>query len=228
MTFKASDVVSHVMNKLVTDTNAKMDSTAVTALLGHVVKNWLPMKVYVTDIAGDGSTYRFTCATQFTNWVEDVSQIVAIIYPVGYQGENKMNLDEVRVQRTSTGTQELVCVEVTFSSGYTARVHYTGYHQLTESVSTFADGDFLPLCYRVAHDYCLLLAALYNESSNTSLGADNVKYDTKAAEYRRLAVMYDELAKKFRVRKPRTSAFADWDRKLPDGSNLFFHHPDDR
>lgn len=225
--FLQSAVSTYVMDKLVKDPDTVLDSTKVKAVAVELVKKWKPRKVYTADIAGDGSTYRYSCASYLSNWVDSKSQIVKVNYPVGYQGENLLPLDYLRIQKNSSGLDELLFIDSAFSSGYTGRVHYTGLHVLHATVAastTLQEDDFMQLCWRVAEEYCNLLASHYANKSSTALGADAVDYRSRSREYQALAKKYVDKAKVEAKQEDKSGVFGDWDRKDEISGHGFFFH----
>ena len=229
MGFTLSQISAYVRTYMIKDPDAILGDAAVQAMIAQVVAAWRPLKRHTVDISGDGSTYRYTCASVFTSWIQNVSQITRIVYPTGYQAENILALDTFRIQKNSSDADEVVFIESTFTSGYTARITYSGKHAVTdvEAACTFNDDDFLPLCRKLAYECSMFLASHYAQAAESGIDADNVDYRSRAREQLAIAKELKATFNQEIKQRGKHAAFGDWDRKLY-GRDFFFHGKDDR
>lgn len=123
-------------------------------------------------------------------WIEDVSALQAVEYPLDQPLPSLLPVAEFFVYRAPSSAQ-LRSTVARFTMGDTVRLTYTGAHVLT------ADASSVPTSLREGVE-CLAaarllrqLAAFYAGSTDSTLQADTVQHITQSGEYLRLAKDYE-------------------------------------
>ena len=141
----------------------------------------------VEDLAGNASHDLDLPAS----WTADFSTIVTLEYPIGSIPATILTGDAWQFYRTPSGTKiRLIYDKPAVSSA--VRCEYTLLHDET----TLPVSD-LEAVAALAASFCLRrLAAIYGQTSDSSIQADVVNYRSKSDEYRRLADSYEEVYNK--------------------------------
>ena len=117
-----------------------------------------------------------------TGWVDGLSAISGIEYPIGTVPETLIDRRDWRFYQTPTDTF-IRFSGVRPASDETVRVLYNTLH--TEATASPAD---LEAIANLAASFCCRkLAALYAQTSDPTIQADSVNYRTKSGEYTSLA-----------------------------------------
>lgn len=149
---------------------------AIVAALARYSKH-RPLEV-VEDLDADGTRDLDLPA----GWAPEFSTISSIEYPIGDEPETLLDATDWRLYRTPTGLK-LRFVEAPVAADASVRVTYTRLR--LEADVPAGDLDAVT-CFAAA--ICLrTLAALYGQSSDPTISADVVSYQSKTDTYRRLA-----------------------------------------
>ena len=150
-------------------------------------------KIRVVDVTGT-ATFEYKCTTYLTYWKEGFSTIKTIEYPVDDTDETPdMILDEEMISnyRKSDG-EYFRFLEDEPSATQTFRVNYTAPHVVDNSGSTIDYNDEEAVEMLAASYFCLMLAAAYSSTNDSTISADSVNHRSKAQEFRAQAKEYRE------------------------------------
>lgn len=157
-------------------------AAAVTEALKRYSKN--RPHLLCEDLSGDGSHDLALPA----GWVEGLSAIASVEYPVGVVPEALLDSDMWTLYRTPAATK-LRLLTYTPKATETVRVLYNAAH--TEQTLPVPD---LEAVANLAAAICLRqLASAFGQTTDPSIGADVVNYRSKADEFRRLAEAFERL-----------------------------------
>ncbi|MEA5113023.1 MAG: hypothetical protein VB050_03265 [Geobacteraceae bacterium] len=163
------------------DTGQKLDdpgdyAAAVTEALKRYSKH--RPRLICEDLAGN-STHDLAMPA---GWTEGISAIVSVEYPVGTVPETLLESDDWAEYMTPAG-KKIRLMHDAPSAAEHVRVLYQAVH--TEVTLPATD---LEAVANLGASICQrLLAALYAQTSDPTIGADVVNYRSKADEFRRLA-----------------------------------------
>lgn len=114
-------------------------------------------------------------------WIDDFSQLQSVEYPVGNVPPNKLSNDEYDVQLTPTGKK--IAHKYSFSTGAKVWLEITVRHTLSDVADTIPIDDREAVCCLAGANLCDQLATKYSGDTNSSINADSVNHQSKAAEY---------------------------------------------
>lgn len=123
------------------------------------------------------------------DWVNGMSQIISVEYPISLIPETYLKENEYKVYQANDNSFKIKFSSV-IPSGQTAYVKYTTNYIFSNDSATSPDNDFYAICNIAAYKYLLSLAARYGQSVSPLIKADNVDYNSKTDSYRRLAKEY--------------------------------------
>lgn len=192
-------------------------------------------RVKVVTITGDGVAVTFALPADFE---EGLSTIKQIEYPVDRQDPDYLDADDHQLRRDpTTGVLKLRFRTMVLPLAAKAYVEYTTRHYVLAGVPTVPAGETLadtvpvphrdPVAALAASNGAVMLAALYAQSSDTTISADVVDYKSKSRDYLELA---RALRKQYSVRfgadngVPAASAIGDLDVVLGEGRGARFWH----
>jgi hypothetical protein len=177
------------------DADSKLDDTkwlkaVAAALLEH--SRVRPLEV-VEQITGEGVfDYQLDGSDPaLASWAPGFSQVLEIVYPYDDSEQNPeaLGVEEYRIVKLDTGLW-LRFSYVIPSATESALVSYTTPHTLTDEECTVPDGEADAFADLVAACACEALAALYIQSTDSSISADVVDRRTKSQEYRSQAKLF--------------------------------------
>ena len=182
-------------------------------------------------ITGDAVTVTFALATGFE---ENFSKVERIEYPVGRQEPEYLDETDYLLYRDpTTGLLKLRLTTMVLSVGATAYLAYTQRHHVQSGPPVGETvADTVPLKHRdavatlAASHAAVMLAMVYAQSSDPTIGADSVDHGTKSTDYLALA---KELRLSYGRRMGATdgiiaaSATGDLDVDIQGGIDRFFH-----
>ncbi len=124
-------------------------------------------------------------------WEADFSELISVEYPIGENPPSYIERDTYRLYRKTDGTQEIrfdnalpnANVRIAFSI---KQVVVAG----GQPQDTVPIADREAVCKLAAADLCDQLAALYSNSQDSTIAADAVQYQNKAAQRRAQASSY--------------------------------------
>lgn len=153
------------------------------------------------DKSGDGGKKYEINTTTFTSWVEGFSRIVSIEYPAAAVTDNTMPTLLLPAHDWFDNYWEetkryLLLPNHAPSASEEMRIIYTTPYVFSgdPSVVDTPTQDFYAICALAASYCCGALAAKYGQSMDSTIGADAVRYGTKAGQYERRA---DKLLQKY-------------------------------
>jgi len=167
------------------DTGQKLDdpgdyAAAVTEALKRYSKH--RPRIICEDLTGNGSHDLALPA----GWTEGISAIVSVEYPVGTFPETLLESNDWAEYLTPEG-KKLRLADYAPSAVETVRVLYQTLHSEVTLPATDVEA-----VANLGASICLrLLAALYGQTSDPTIGADVVNYRSKADEFRRLADAFE-------------------------------------
>lgn len=115
-------------------------------------------------------------------WIEGFSRVVQVEYPVDQVPEEILPAGHWKLYRSPAGLKLRLPYE-TPSAAESVRVTFT----VTREEATVVDGDLDAVACLAAAICLRTLAAAYAQTSDSSIQADVVNYQSKADQYRRLA-----------------------------------------
>jgi hypothetical protein len=135
------------------------------------------------DLALTANTYEYLLSL-LTSWVTGVSQIIQVNYPWDTTTQSRPILwTGALVADELAATPKLRFVDISPSTGQTARILYTGRYSLSHTLDTVPTDDFEPTCLYAA---ALALRRLQSSRAGTTdpaIGAGNVIPRTQSQEY---------------------------------------------
>jgi hypothetical protein len=181
----------------------------------------------VQQLSGDGAAFTFALASDFE---ERFSLIESIEYPVDQQEPELLDEGDFGFYRDlTTGVLKLRFFALILAANEKAYVSYTARHTVNDSgqdTAPLADRD--AIADLATAILALELAALYGQTSDSTIGADAVDYRSKSAEYRALAARYEDRYRRH-IGLPEdgplaASAVGDLDLDLGEGLGPRFFH----
>jgi len=178
------------------------------------------------DFAGDGSAYDFSLPS---DWDRALSVVASVEYPQGEREPSYLQRRDWAVYARGTSAEKLRLFRLTPASGETLRLTYTLPHTADESTATVPANDLKALAWLAAAEGCHVLARRYAQTTEPILGADAVNYQSKAAEYTRLA---RELERKYQNHigqkegevSGSSGVSLDWDASLSQSRGNYLTH----
>ena len=173
----------------------------------------------VVDIVGDsGHDYDLPAG-----WVQGFSKVECIEYPVGNVPADYLDAGHFLIYREPTG-DKLRLLSVTPTAAESFRVTYT----VARTATSVLDNDVEPFKWLVAALCCEQLANSYTQTSDPSIKADSVDYNSKGREYAsratRLKKQYlNHLGLKDGPALKPASAILDTNTAYPDGRPRLTH-----
>lgn len=235
MASQISGIRSKVTSRI-QDGAAKLTLTALTGDVDLAILSALaeyqkvkPREV-VVSVAGNGG-FDYLVSSALVAFVDGFSSILSVIAPYSASEQNPSALDEddYTLARLPGGLY-LRLRSNTLAASESMLVAYSAPHTLNETTSTVSPADDDALADLASAEACESLAAVYAQSTDSTIGADAVDHKGKSSTYRELASSFRErYERKLGVGKSATSAPAgthvDIDRRMSDteGSDLTLH-----
>lgn len=166
----------------VKDDAAKLSQTNVDAAIALAVARYSkdrPREVVEDLTPTDANTLPLPAA-----WEADFSDLVSLEYPVGQLPPSLVQQDRLYAYRTPS-TQVIKLLDAVTVAAAAVRATLKVKHQVTTLVDTIPTQDREPVACWAAALLCDDLAALYAGGTDSTIQADVVKSDSKAAEYAR-------------------------------------------
>lgn len=140
----------------------------------------------LSDMTGDGSTFDFSLPTA---WDDAISSALSVEYPQGEQSPVFLQRKDWTIYAAGTSAQMFRFLTLIPASGKTARLIYTRRHTISETASetTIYGNDLAAFIKLVAAEACHELARRFAQTSAPTIAADAIDYESKSAEYTRLA-----------------------------------------
>lgn len=184
----------------------------------------------VDDLNGDGSAY----LTLPAGYLEGLSTIVSIEYPIGSVPKEIMDPREYQIVLSAAGALQVMYLATRPAAGTdNVRLIYTAGRVIAASAAntTVLDPDFVAFCDLAASMCAEAIAAKYARTSEPAFNADVVNYRTRQQEWRDIAKgLWQRWERGMGIgaadggSAPATSAYANWDLRAGwGGSNL--NHP---
>ncbi len=178
-------------------------------------------RVLVEDITGDGGRY-YLLSSSLTDWVRGFSTVLQVDYDVGTRitsDEDPELLEPIEweIYLSATDTEYLYLVDYAPSASEDVRVWYTTPHDHSDSADTVYAEDVDPLRWLAAAVSCEILATRASATSDTTINADSVSYQSKQRQYSEEAgkwakMYYDHVGAPADGGPAPAAGVADWDR----------------
>lgn len=182
-------------------------------------------RVRVEDVTSDDGGQRLPVPS---GWVDGLSDLRALEYPIGHIPTSTIGLDAVSLYQGPSGVE--IVLLISLLPGDQVRVSYTGEHTLTEMISTIPTAHERAVACLAAADLCGQLSAHYATEGAPTLAADTVDHQGKTERYRArardLAAEYSRMVGQ--APNPRTRpAMAEtaFDSRDSLGRRTLFHPP---
>jgi hypothetical protein len=219
-----------IMSGLIQDTAGKLAVTTRNQAIQAAVKlhsTLVPAKKFqiVTGVRND------TVRTP-TGWIDEVSQIIQIEYPLGNRPPTYLEEEDFQVIPAVTGSTayRLLFVSHSIGSAEQVGVRFSAPHKLgvTANQNTIPDHHVDGLAYLSAHLACNQLAGFHTQSNDSGIQADSVNHQQKNSHYLNLSKAYKQYYFDFFKIDERGMAKAasiniDIDRKFQWGDDMFYH-----
>lgn len=114
-------------------------------------------------------------------WQADFSKLKSIEYPVGDVPPCLIPCNEFSIYSVPGG--DMIMLLNALSSDETVRVTYSIAHDVSDSADTVPLGDREPVCCLAAASLCDQLAGFYSGDTDSTIQADSVSHQSKAAEF---------------------------------------------
>jgi hypothetical protein len=184
----------------------------------------------VLEIAGNGGfDYQITGGT-WAAFVDGSSSITQLRYPVvaGDPAPPALDEEDFCVIRTPTGLYLRFLGGIRPAATEKFWVYLTAQHTLTAGTSSIPVAHDDALSDLAAHYACLMLAAVYEQTGDSTMAADSVDRPRRADTYRTLAKTYRETyEEKLSLNAPAKAGFAVADLNPQfsggPGGGLLFH-----
>lgn len=135
----------------------------------------------VEDITASGGN-RLTLPTA---WVAGISDLAALEYPIGHVPPSMVANEDWRFYQTPTGIEIMLAGAI--SAGASVRATFSIPHQVDDAADTIPLHDREAVCCLAAASLCDQLASLYSGDSDSTIQADSVNHQSKAAEFSKRA-----------------------------------------
>jgi len=150
------------------------DHAIVSAVLRYSKDRPLPK---VEDITSTGGNLLDLPAA----WQPDYSALDSLEYPVGNFPTSFISPQCWSLYATPTGLS--IMVSYALPVGAPVRATFSVEHQVNGTTDTIPSGDREPVCCLAAANLCDQLASLYSGDSDSTISADSVNHQSKAAEF---------------------------------------------
>ncbi len=182
--------------------------------------------VSFADYAGDSEAFDFPLPK---DWDDSLSFIRAVEYPQGERKPSYLRRSAWIIYAKGTPAARFRLMYFVPQMGRTLRLFYTIKHTADDERTSVPENDLTAVAWLAAAEGCHLLARRFAQSSNPTLVADSVDYQSKSGEYTRLG---RELERKYQNHLGRkegevvdpAGASLDWDALLSLGRGAYFTH----
>jgi hypothetical protein len=167
-----------------------------------------------------------------TGWVNEVSNILQIEYPLGDRPPTYLEEEDFQVIPMPTGSYayKIYLTNDTPTASEQIGVRFTAPHKLgaTAAQNTIPDPHVNALAHLAAHVACEQLAAFYSQSGDSNWGADSVNHQQKLPNYLQLSKSYFNYYCSFFKISPEgfvkaATVNVDIDRRYQWGGDFFYH-----
>lgn len=114
-------------------------------------------------------------------WEADFSRIDTLENPVGNIPPSTVNQQAYSIYATPSGLKIMMSCALPMAA--IVRATFTVAHQVNESIDTIPLGDREAVCCLVAASLCDQLAGFYSGDTDSTIQADSVNHQSKAAEF---------------------------------------------
>jgi hypothetical protein len=167
-----------------------------------------------------------------TGWVNEVSSILQIEYPLGNRPPTNLEEEDFQVIPLPTGSYayKILLINHAPTASESIGVRFTAPHKLgaTASQNTIPDPHINAVAHLSAHIACNQLAAFFSQSGDSGINADSVNHQQKLPNYLQLAKAYmTYYCSFFKIDEKGFAKAAtvnvDIDRNFQFGSQFFYH-----
>ena len=182
--------------------------------------------VSFADYAGDSKTFDFPLPEE---WDDSLSFIREVEYPQGERKPSFLRRSAWVIYAKGTPAARFRLMHFVPQMGHTLRLFYTIKHTADDERTSVPENDLAAVAWLAAAEGCHLLARRFAQSSNPTIAADSVDYQSKSGEYTRLG---RELERKYQNHLGRkegevagpAGASLDWDALLSMACGEYFTH----
>lgn len=114
-------------------------------------------------------------------WEADFSQVLSLEYPIGNVPPIMISAQDYELYTSPSGVS--IMVRSGFNANENVRATFTVAHEVSLSADTVPFGDREAVCCLAAASLCDQLAGLYSGDSDSTIQADSVNHQSKAAEF---------------------------------------------
>lgn len=216
-------IYQDLVDDLVRDDTGKITSSDRDDAIARAIDRYSKDKPNLTveDITAPGGHY----INLPTGWQIGFSELRAIEYPIGEFPPSLLHQDSFDLYRGPSGQQIIIADAIT--SGQQLRVTFTTRHVVDMTQDTTPQTDREPISAWAAAFLLDQLASLYSGDSDSTIQADSVDHNSKAAEYALRAKTlrkryYDELGIDPK-RNVAAGVVVDFDQKDSQGRERLMH-----
>ena len=216
----AGEIIALVSGRI-KDDSGKIETEEIRSCLTEAVKRYSTHRpaVDVEDIDGDGGhDYDLP-----EGWVDGFSAIRSIEYPIGDIPATLLDAEDYSIYQSPDSLQ-LRLISDAPPATEEFRVSYT----IPRTAATILDGDIEAVVNLTASLCCEILANVYAQTSDATIGADIVNYRSKSSEFaaraKRLMALYKEhLGIREDDSTPAAAGVSSLDMKYPGGMDRLTH-----
>ena len=222
--------VRAIMSGLIQDAAGKLTVTtrnqAIRQAIGLHAQNIPAIKFQIITGVSDG------CARTPTGWVDEVSQIKQLEFPLNDRPPIYLEEEDFQVIAAATAATPYRILFINSTPAATAPfgVRFTAPHHLgaTASQNTIPDHHIDAVASLAAHVACTQLSAFYSQQGDNTIQADSVNNQQKNPNYLQLSkVFMSYYTKFFKIDEhgftKAASLSVDIDRKFQWGADFFYH-----
>jgi hypothetical protein len=181
-----------------------------------------PDRAIYTHVVVTGETNVFDLPS---DWEEDFSSIINIEYPVEYYPPQYIDEKYYEVVRIDTGLVLRFIDNPYPGIGQTFWVRYTKRHSVTTSASTIPTAHEEAVANLSISKVCQAIANFYATTTDSSMSADVIDYQSKAAEYNSRSKAHRELYEEL-MPLEKTGEVGEWDLSFYEGRTALTHDRD--
>lgn len=184
-------------------------------------------RLAVDAISGDGTAYEFPLPRQ---WVWGSSTLQSVEYPAGEQTPTLMDINDLRIHEGVLGVQPVRVLRFATTTPESGTdniiVSYTTRHVHTDELDTVPADDLDAVCWLAGAYAADTLAAKQAATSDSSISADVVNYQSGVDRWRAVA---RQLRERYQAhlgmggKVPPAGRTVDWDTNGSLGQDRLFH-----
>lgn len=171
--------------------NSKLNDKPKGRAIKLALKEYSKHKPRIVNEKIDGAaTFEYKLSTNLTSYINDFSVVSSVEYPVDDTDETPNILipeEDWYIYKKPTTDKYLRFVNYTPAATEDIRVIYSTLHTVTVTgTSTVSDYDEEAVQALAASYFCIIVAASFAHSGDSSISADSVDHKSKSSEYNSL------------------------------------------